>query len=71
MFDFFMKYGYGVEKYQIDSFHNRILLVLLTTLPSNNELRLCVFYLNPLNLFRFIYSSWMEATGSLPIKDYT
>lgn len=71
MLDFFVKYGYVVEKYKTDSFPSRIFIVLLSIIPSKNEVGLLLFFLNPKNILSFILASWQEATGSLPIKDYT
>lgn len=71
MVDFFERYGYKAEKYTNDSYFSRLLLAMLCLVPTRSELELVGFYLNPVNVIKFISASFREAYGSPPIKDYT
>jgi hypothetical protein len=71
MYDFLLKYKYEIEKYKKDSKLNRIKLLLLIILPSKNEIKLCLFYMNLNNIFKFMNSVWLEAIGVKQLKDYS
>ena len=70
-YDYFLKYGYTAYKYRTDSFLNRMLLFLAMFVPAQFERKIIFGYLNPKSILDFMTACRDEATGKLPLKDYS
>jgi hypothetical protein len=64
-------YGYERTTYRRDTWSNRVRVALAVLWPTPAERQLVGFYLNPGTHARVLRAAWREATGSIPLKDYT
>ena len=71
LLDILQKYGYPALRYTSDGFFSRAALFFMMLLPTRVEAGLLFFYLNPLTFARMFSAALSNASGSLPIKDYT
>jgi len=71
LFDYFKKYDYLLYKYTKDSLSYKILLFLAILIPSQDERRTFIWYLNPFTHIQLIKASIDECKGKVALKDYT
>jgi len=69
--NYMLKYGYEPELYTIDSRIERARLYLTMLLPSTVEWGVFIDYLRPKSIAAFFRACRDEATGRVPLKDYS
>jgi hypothetical protein len=70
-YDYFQKYGHTAYKYRTDSLLNRVFLFLAMLMPAQFERQIIMGYINPKSILDFMAACRDEATGKLPLKDYS